>query len=76
MKSMRDLSWMLLIAAMCGCSTTEEQPCPDPEMRRAHADDICTEHYEPVCGCDGRTYGNACHAQREGVRVAQQGECP
>jgi hypothetical protein len=45
-------------------------------MRKAHADDICTEQYEPVCGCDGRTYGNACHAQREGVRVAHQGECP
>jgi hypothetical protein len=37
--------------------------------------EICTEHYEPVCGCDNKTYGNPCIAHNNGVNHWIWGEC-
>jgi hypothetical protein len=47
----------------------------DGPGRCAPLPDLCASNIDPVCGCDGRSYNNACNAARAGVNVAHAGPC-
>lgn len=54
-------------AAMCGYADATGTCAARPQA--------CTALYQPVCGCDGTTYSNACHANGAGVSVLHTGPC-
>ena len=53
--------------ALCGAADAPGECVVIPE--------VCADIFDPVCGCDGETYGNACSANLAGVSVASDGEC-
>ncbi len=48
--------------------------CIDPGRINPRA--ACTMDYNPVCGCNGITYANACVAQNAGLLRFRPGPCP
>ncbi|MCI5149800.1 MAG: Kazal domain-containing protein [Candidatus Electrothrix sp. MAN1_4] len=48
---------------------------PDAQGTCRPRPDMCTQQYNPVCGCNGKTYGNACMAAQAGVSVKYSGRC-
>ena len=53
--------------AMDGCGALAGHCVAKPQA--------CIMVYQPVCGCNGNTYGNACGAAAAGVNVMYTGEC-
>jgi hypothetical protein len=62
---------ILVLLMTCGEEPISNTPCKDEKDPTKS----CLMVENPVCGCDGKTYMNACFASKNGVSTYKKDKC-
>ena len=75
-KNMKKLLLFLLLVSLSSCfkgdGNSNSNKCKENENIKEIA---CTKDYNPICGCNNKTYSNQCLASAWGIETYTIGEC-
>jgi hypothetical protein len=83
---MKQLMVVIVLAAMFACEK-ESLILEDETLKKENQGDKsncvekqnvgfgCTKEYNPVCGCNNKTYANPCIAESVGIMTYSKGAC-
>jgi hypothetical protein len=75
MKKMKIIFGVLIpfsIFSFIGCTQEDStDSCIQGQKRLG----LCTAQFDPVCGCNKKTYGNSCEAENDGITEFTKGAC-